>query len=248
MNTPSSPGSLKSTSVVKKVAALIRSSRLLLHPGQRRGQQRAAEAVADRSDLALAGRLLDRVERRQRTLQHVVLERLVAELLVRVDPGQDEDGVALVDAELDEAVLRLQVEDVELVDPRRHDHQRPLVHLLGRRRVLDQLHQVGLEHDLARRGRDVPADLERVEVGHPDREPALAALEILQHVLQAAQQVLAAGLDGQRAAPRDWWRRSSTAPSSRRTGGCRTRASAGSCRSAPSFWLATCRKYLELSR
>ena len=197
MNTPSSPGSLKSTSVVKNVAALMRSSRFCLHPGQRGSQQRAAEAVADRRDLALAGRLLDGVQRRQRTLEHVVLERHLAELLVRVDPRQDEGREALVDAELDEAVLGLQIEDVELVDPGRHDHQRPPVYLLGRRRVLDQLHQVGLEHDLARRRRDVAADLERVEVGHLDREPALAALEILQHVLEAAQQVLAAGLEGQ---------------------------------------------------
>src|SRR4028119_2061002 len=94
MNTPSSPGSAKSTSVVRKVADLIRSSPfsliharvaassvpprqqptgrapppaapLLPHPRRGRGQQRAAQAVADRVDLALAGGPRDRVERRQ---------------------------------------------------------------------------------------------------------------------------------------------------------------------------------------
>jgi hypothetical protein len=55
------------------------------------------------------GAVLDRVEGGQRTLEHVVLEGLVRELLVRVDPGDDEGGEALVDAELDEAVLRLEV-------------------------------------------------------------------------------------------------------------------------------------------
>ena len=69
--------------------------------------------------------------------------------------------------------------------------------LLGRGRVLDQLHQLGLEDDLARGRGDVLADLERIEIGHLDRQPALAAIQILQHVLQAAQQVLAAGLEGQ---------------------------------------------------
>ena len=141
--------------------------------------------------------LCDRIHGRQRALEHVVLERHVAQLLVRIDPGQDEGGEALVDAELDEAVLGLQVEDVELVDPGRHDHQRPTVRLRGRGRVLDQLHELGLEHDLARAGRDIAADLERIQVGHPDRQLAFAAVEVLQHVLQAAQQVLAAGLQRQ---------------------------------------------------
>ena len=96
---------------------------------------------------------------------------------------------------LDERVLRLEVEDVELVDPRRHDQQRRLVDLLGRRRVLDELDQLVLEHDLARRGRDVLADLEGLHVGLADRELALAALEVGQQVLQALDQVLALALD-----------------------------------------------------
>ena len=96
------------------------------HVGERRRQQRAAEAVAERVDLALAGRLLDRVERRERALLHVVVEVLVREALVGVDPRDHEHRVALVDRPLDERVLLAQVEDVELVDPRRDDQQRPL--------------------------------------------------------------------------------------------------------------------------
>ena len=71
-----------------------------------------------------------------------------------------EHRVALRDGPADEGFLRVEVEDVELVDPGRHDQQRPLQHRLGRRRVLDQLDQVVAEDHLAGRGRDVLADLE----------------------------------------------------------------------------------------
>ena len=68
----------------------------------------------------------------------------------------------------DERLLRAQVEDVELVDPGRHDQQRRRVHALGARRILDQLDEVVLEHDLAGRGGDVAADLEGLHVGLAD--------------------------------------------------------------------------------
>ena len=41
-------------------------------------KQRAADAIADGVDIALAGRLLDHIERRERTLAHVVVEALPA--------------------------------------------------------------------------------------------------------------------------------------------------------------------------
>ena len=65
------------------------------HIGERRGEQRAAEAIADDIGLALAGRLLHRVERGERPLAHVVLEGLGGETLVGVDPGDHEHRVAL---------------------------------------------------------------------------------------------------------------------------------------------------------
>ena len=65
-----------------------------------------------------------------------------------------------------------------------------------RRRILDQLHQLVLEHDLARRGRDVPADLEGLVVAHADLQAPLAALEVAEQVLEPVQQVLPAGLLG----------------------------------------------------
>jgi len=56
------------------------------HVSERGGQQGSAEAVADDIDLTLAGRLLDRVERGQGPFEHVILELLLRELLVGIDP------------------------------------------------------------------------------------------------------------------------------------------------------------------
>ena len=67
------------------------------HVGERAGQQRAAEAVADDVDLALAGRLGSIASSAARiALEHVVLEALLGELLVRIDPGDHEHRVALL--------------------------------------------------------------------------------------------------------------------------------------------------------
>ena len=204
MNTPSSPASWKSSHGDEERRRLDPVVALRRHPGERAGEQRAAQAVADGVDLALAGRLLDRVERGEIALRHVVVEALLGEPLVRVDPADHEHGVALRHRPAHEAVLRPQVEDVELVDPGRHDQQRPLQHRLRGRRVLDQLHQVVLVDDLARRDGDVLAELERVHVGHLDAQLAAAALEVGEQVVEA----LAAGSRRRSrrscAAPRGW--------------------------------------------
>ena len=100
-------------------------------PRQQAREQRSAQAVADDVGLALAGGLLDRVERGERALQHVVVEGLVREALVRIDPGDHEHRVTLRDRPADERVLLAQIEDVVLVDPRRDDQQRRAPDLLG---------------------------------------------------------------------------------------------------------------------
>ncbi len=166
------------------------------HVGKRGRHQGAADAIADRRDLLLAGRLLDGVERRERPQLHIVLERQLAQPLVGIDPGDHEHGVAVLGRPLDEGVLRLEIEDVELVDPGRHDQERHRIDLVGQRRVLDQLHQLVLEDDLAQRGGDVLAHLEGLHVGLADRQPTLATLEVGQQVLQTLDEVLAFALDG----------------------------------------------------
>ena len=166
------------------------------HIGQSGGEQRAAQAIADQIDLLLARGLLDGVQGGERPLDHVVLEALAGELLVGIDPGDHEDGLAFAHGPADEGVLLPEIQDVIFVDPGRHDEHRPLGDIGGRRLVLQQLDQIVLEDDLARGDRDVAADLEGVRIGHLDLELALAALEVVEQMLQPLHQILAAGLQG----------------------------------------------------
>src|SRR3954454_11898898 len=92
MNTPSSPASAKSVVVVKNVAALIRVSPESAIQASMQGGRRAAEAVA---------------ERRKWPIVQVILERLVRQAGAGIGPGDHEQGIALVDGELDEPVLGL---------------------------------------------------------------------------------------------------------------------------------------------
>ena len=97
----------------------------------------------------------------------------------------------------DEAVPRPQVEDVELVDPGRHDQQRPLQHLLG----------ASARTGSAASGRSGYTTLPgETPMFSPTLKAsmsvilmlqlALAPLQVAQQVVQALQQVLAAGLGG----------------------------------------------------
>src|SRR5207344_320809 len=105
------------------------------------------------------------------------------------------DRVSLFDTPADERILWLQIEDVEFVDPRRNDQQRRFTYLLCYRRVLDELDHFILENDLARRRRNIFAEPERIHIRHSNAEAAFAALQVVKQIRQAAQQVLAAGLN-----------------------------------------------------
>jgi hypothetical protein len=96
------------------------------HHRERRRKDRAADAEAERVDLLGAGDVERRVDRRQRSLLQVIVPRAVAELGGDVPPRHQEHRMALLDRMADERVFRRQVEDVELVDARRDDDQRPL--------------------------------------------------------------------------------------------------------------------------
>ena len=126
----------------------------------------------------------------------VVLEALLREAGVGIDPGNAEDRDALIDAPFDEGFFRRQIEHVEFVDPGRHDQERPLEHLRGRRRVLDQLHDVVLEDHLAGRGRQIAADLEHRGVGLADLQVAAAGLDVLGEHVHAAHQIVGVAGEG----------------------------------------------------
>ena len=123
----------------------------------------------------------------------VVVEPDVALVLARVLPRDGEDRVALAHQVADQRVLGPEVEDVVLHDPGRDDQDRLRPDLLGRRAVLDQLHEVVAVDHVAGRHRHVPADDVAVRAGCLARE---LGLRVLEPVAQAAQEVEAALLDG----------------------------------------------------
>ena len=56
------------------------------HGGEGDRKQRSADAITDRVDLVFAGRLMNGVERGERSLPHVIFERLLREPFVGVNP------------------------------------------------------------------------------------------------------------------------------------------------------------------
>ena len=131
-------------------------------------------------------------------MPHVVVEGLLAEFLVGIDPGDHEHRDALIDAPLDVGFLWLEIENVELVDPGRHDQERRAQHGLRGRRILDELHQLVLEDHLAGRRRHVDADDEVRRVGLADAKRAASGLDVLGQHLHAAHEIVA--VRGQRLA------------------------------------------------
>ena len=125
-------------------------------------------------------------------LRNVVLEAGFAHVRAGILPARDVDVEALVEQVLHQALLRLQVQHVELVDARRDDDDRRRAHLRRRRRVVDQLEQPVAENDRARRGGEVLADREFLLAGHADR----AGLDILHEDLVTTPQAFAAGFGG----------------------------------------------------
>ena len=129
--------------------------------GQGRRQRRPGHAIADDVDRIDIQRVAHRIDRVDLALEHIIVERDVGDALVGRFPADHEQRNALVDAPADEAFLRGQVEDVEAVDPRREDDQRGCHHLVGDRRIMDQLEERRFMDHLARRRGEVAADLER---------------------------------------------------------------------------------------
>ena len=164
---------------------------LRVEVGEGRGQRRARDAIADDVDALDVEQVADGVDRVDLAIEDIIVERGVGDAFVGRFPADHEQGDALVDAPLHEAFLGRQVEDVEAVDPRREDDQRRLQHLVGGRRVLDQLVERRFVDDLARRHREVLAELERAALGLGD----LPGGDVLEHVGEAAKQILAAALD-----------------------------------------------------
>ena len=108
----------------------------------------------------------------------------------------------LIHRPANEGILRAQIKDIVFVDPRRQDQQRALQHFFSSGRILDQLHQIILINNLARRDGDILAHLELAFIRHADAKIALPTFKVGQQIGQALQQILATRL--RRAAQHFW--------------------------------------------
>src|SRR5215207_812939 len=136
----------------------------------------------------------DDVERRYWPLQHVVFEAPLGEARIRVNPGDHKNRVSLRDRPTDERISRTQVEDVELVNPRRHDEERHAPDLVGEWAVLDELHHLVLENHLAEGRSNGLANPEGIKVAHGDGQGSPARVDVSEKVGEAVEQVPAAAL------------------------------------------------------
>ncbi len=161
----------------------------LVGPGHVAGHQRATDTVTDQMHLRhlaeFAGDAHDLID----AFEQVVVEAHFGHLGARILPARDEDRKALIGEIFDQALFGVQIEDVELVDPRRDDDDRHGVHRFGGRRVVDQFDQAVAENDLARRHRQILANGKGVGVDHLD----VPRLDVAQEVLETAGEALAAG-------------------------------------------------------
>ena len=111
-----------------------------------------------------------------------------------IAPRDEEGGQAQRAQEAHDALIRRQVIHIGFVNLRRDDQERNGVHLLGRRRILDQLHHLGFIDDRALGGREVFANFERALVHLAD----LAAIfrDVAISILQAFDQAHATAFIG----------------------------------------------------
>ena len=164
------------------------------HAGCGNAQQRAAQAIAERLNLALGNNGADGVDGRHDAGFQVVVHAQVAVAGIGVFPRHDEHRVALAHEVGHQRIVRRQIKDVELHDPRRHDQNRLGKHGFGLRAVLDQLDQGVAKHHLAGRDGDFLAWPKILGAGI--RRVAGLAQRLAAQVLRALQQVGTAGFQG----------------------------------------------------
>ena len=130
-------------------------------PHGRRGnrQQRTAETVTGRVDLAVRNDLGHSIKCRHDAQPLVIVHAQIPILWARVFPRQDEHGVASTHEVFDQRPSRRKIEDIVLHDPCRHDQDWLRKDFLGGRKVLDQFNQAVLVDHLPWSGCNVFAGL-----------------------------------------------------------------------------------------
>ena len=160
--------------------------------GKRNRDQCPAEAESEQVGRGL-GAAAHFVNRRDDSIDDIILDALVLELGPGIDPRHDEHRPPLVDQPFDQALVGREVDHVVTVHQRRHVKHRRFRDLGGGWRILDQLEQFVLEHHLARRRGDGLALDERALVGAA-ADDTLAAHRVLDEILEPVDQIGAVGL------------------------------------------------------
>ena len=137
----------------------------------------------------------------------IIVEADVVHRFIRVLPAGDEYRKPLIGQVLDQTFTGIQVQDVELVDPRRDDDDRHRLHFFRRRRVVDQLQHAITEHHLARRRRQILADGECVRRHHLNILGLGITLKIHPTLAQALATAGYRTLDGRGIEPEEIGRR-----------------------------------------
>lgn len=163
--------------------------------GERGSHQDAADAETEDVGRLFARDLTHNIQRFERTEIHVVFEAQIGMLFRRIGPRDDKYRVAPVQHVLDQAVPRTHVKDVVLVDPRGHEKERARPLCLGRRFILDELHQLVLMDHLARSRCEIFADLESLRVVGGQINSAFTPFEIVQQVLKPIENTLPVRLE-----------------------------------------------------
>src|SRR5262249_59668613 len=78
--------------------------------GERGGEQRAADAIAERVELTDAGLPVHGIDRREDAFAHIVLEGLLREAGIGVHPGNQKHSETLTDRPFDERLLGHEIE------------------------------------------------------------------------------------------------------------------------------------------
>ncbi|MNI12734.1 hypothetical protein D3C73_659280 [compost metagenome] len=112
---------------------------------------------------------------------------------IGIAPADHEGLQAVFKGVLDETVVRAQVENVVLVDLRRHHQQGLGILLFAHRLVLDQFQQLVAEHHGAGSSGDCPADLERLLGDLPGQ--AVVMQQIVHQMADASHQAVTAGIE-----------------------------------------------------
>ena len=155
------------------------------------GEHGAAHTETEHIDLRRLADILNRAHCLEYAVFDVVVPALVAQAFVGISPADHKGAMPLADGIANDGVVRLQVQNVELVDAGRH-HQKRLFEYLGSQRlVFDELEQLVLENHSAFGGRHVLAHGEQAFVGHGD----MTLAHVGQQIGNALSQALALGFN-----------------------------------------------------